>query len=89
MSVQYVVGIFRGGGDTKFAMLIDVAFLWLFSIPLGAYTGLVLKWAPPLVYLMLRCDELIKCTVGLFHMLGGKWIKDITVRAPKSAETEI
>ena len=89
MSVQYVVGIFRGGGDTKFAMLIDVAFLWLFSIPLGAYTGLVLKWAPPLVYLMLRCDELIKCTVGLFHMLGGKWIKDITVRTPKSAETEI
>ena len=89
MSVQYVVGIFRGGGDTKFAMFIDVAFLWIFSIPLGAYTGLVLKWAPPCVYVMLRCDELLKCTVGFFHMLSGKWIKDITVKSPKATETDI
>ncbi len=80
MSVQFVVGIFRGGGDTRFAMFIDVVFLWIFSIPLGAYTGLVLHWAPPFVYLMLRCDELIKCTVGFFYMMSGKWVKDITVK---------
>lgn len=81
MSVQFIVGIFRGGGDTKFSMFADVTFLWLFSIPLGAYTGLVLHWAPPVVYLMLRSDELIKCAISLIHLRSGKWIKDITVKS--------
>ena len=72
MSVQYVVGIFRGGGDTKFSMFIDTAFLWIFAIPLGAYAGLVLKLSPPIVYLVLRCDEVFKCFAGLIHMKKGR-----------------
>ena len=79
MSVQYVVGIFRGGGDTKFSMLIDTAFLWIFAIPLGAYVGLVLKLAPPIVYLVLRCDEVFKCFAGFIHMKKGRWVRDVTV----------
>ncbi len=79
MSVQYVVGIFRGGGDTKMAAIVDVLFLWVLAIPLGAFTGLVLGWAPPLVYLMLRSDDIIKNIYGFFHMRSGKWIKDITI----------
>lgn len=79
MSVQYVVGILRGGGDTKTAMFIDVFFLWTISIPFGAYVGLVLHWAPPFVYLVLRSDQVMKCTIGFFRMKSGKWIKDITV----------
>jgi putative MATE family efflux protein len=79
MSVQYVVGIFRGGGDTKTAMLVDVLFLWTVAIPLGALTGLVLGWAPPFVYLMLRSDELLKNVVSLIRLKSGKWIRDITV----------
>ena len=79
MSMQYVVGIFRGGGDTKTAMLVDVLFLWTVAIPLGAFTGLVLGWAPPFVYLMLRSDELLKNIIGFFRLRSGKWIRDITV----------
>ena len=79
MSVQYVVGIFRGGGDTKFSMFIDTVFLWIFAIPLGAYAGLVLKLSPPIVYLVLRCDEVFKCFAGLIHMKKGRWVRDVTV----------
>ena len=79
MSVQYVVGIFRGGGDTKFSMFIDTAFLWIFAIPLGAYAGLVLKLSPPIDYLVLRCDEVFKCFAGLIHMKKGRWVRDVTV----------
>lgn len=79
MSVQYVVGIFRGGGDTKTAMLVDVVFLWLVAIPLGALSGFVLGWAPPFVYLMLKSDELIKNIFSFIHLRSGKWIRDITV----------
>jgi putative MATE family efflux protein len=79
MSVQYVVGIFRGGGDTKTAMLVDVLFLWTVAIPLGALTGLVLGWAPPFVYIMLRSDEFFKNIMSFIRLRSGKWIKDITV----------
>ena len=79
MSVQYVVGIFRGGGDTKTAMLVDVLFLWAVAIPLGAITGLVLGWAPPFVYIMLRSDEFFKNIMSFIRLRSGKWIKDITV----------
>ena len=84
MSVQYVVGIFRGGGDTKTAMLVDVVFLWTVAIPLGAFTGLVLHWAPPLVYIMLRSDELFKNIMSLIRLRSGKWIMDITVHSPEN-----
>lgn len=81
MSVQYIVGIFRGGGDTKTAMIVDVLFLWIAAIPLGALTGLVLGWAPPFVYLMLRSDELLKNIIGFLRLRSGKWIRDITVQS--------
>ncbi len=79
MSMQYVVGVFRGGGDTKTAAIVDVLFLWIVAIPLGAFTGLVLGWEPPFVYLMLRSDEVLKNIIGFFHLRSGKWIKNITV----------
>lgn len=79
MSMQYVVGIFRGGGDTKVATVVDVLFLWTVAIPLGAFTGLVLGWAPPFVYLMLRSDELLKNVIGFIRLRSGKWIHDIAV----------
>ena len=81
MSVQYIVGIFRGGGDTKTAAVVDVFFLWTVAIPLGAFTGLILGWAPPFVYLMLRSDELFKNIVGFLRLKSGKWIRDITVHS--------
>ena len=81
MSVQYIVGFFRGGGDTKTAMIVDVLFLWITAIPLGALTGLVLGWAPPFVYLMLRSDELLKNIIGFLRLRSGKWIRDITVQS--------
>ena len=85
MSVQYVVGIFRGGGDTKVAAFVDVIFLWTVAIPLGAFTGLILGWAPPFVYLMLKSDELFKIVISFFRLRSGKWIKDITVNPVEEA----
>lgn len=85
MSVQFIVGIFRGGGDTKMAALLDVLFLWIVAIPLGAFTGLVLGWAPPMVYLMLKSDEFFKIIFSLIHLNSGKWIRDITVNPAEKA----
>ena len=70
-------GTLRGGGDTKFLMVADIIFLWIFSIPLGALTGLVLKWPGFWVYIMLRIDQFIKCAICIWRLKSGKWIKKI------------
>ena len=70
-------GILRSGGDTRFLMIADILFLWVFSVPLGAMAGLVWKWPPFWVFFFLRIDNLIKTVICLFRMRSGKWIKKI------------
>ena len=72
-------GILRGGGDTKFLMIADVAFLWCASIPLGAIAGLVLGWDPVAVYFLLKIDLVIKAIWCVFRLYSRKWIHLVRV----------
>lgn len=78
MGLILTKGVLRGGGDTKFLLFADVLFLWVISIPLGAYTGLSLQLAPGIVYICLRIDEVIKAIWCLSRLKSKKWIKDVT-----------
>lgn len=73
-----LMGILRGGGDSRFVLLCDVSFLWMAAIPLGAIGGLWLQLAAPLVYFLLQCDIPIKLLVALPRIWSGKWVKDVT-----------
>ncbi len=79
-SINFVslMGILRGGGDTRFVLLCDVVFLWGLSIPLGFVAGLVLKWPPPLVYLVLKTDEIVKVIAAVVRIWRGKWVRNVT-----------
>lgn len=73
-----IVGILRGGGDTRFAFLIDVIFMWFISIPLGFFTGLHLGWPVWAVYIILKSDEALKVIASLIRVFASNWINDIT-----------
>ncbi len=68
-------GVLRGGGDTKFLMFADVAFLWLASIPLGALCGLVFDMSPFIVTTALKIDWAIKTFICIYRLKSKKWIK--------------
>ncbi|MGI5895479.1 MAG: MATE family efflux transporter [Oscillospiraceae bacterium] len=72
-------GVLRGGGDTRFLMIADVAFLWLASIPLGAIAGLALGWDPVTVYFLLKIDLVIKAVWCIFRLYSKKWIHLVKV----------
>jgi len=78
-SIQSVMtkGVLRGGGDTKFLMLADVLFLWIASIPLGYFAGLVWNWPPYAVYFCLRMDFIIKSFWCIHRLNGQKWVKNV------------
>ena len=67
-------GVLRGGGDTRFLMMADILFMWIVSIPLGAFVGLVLQGPPWAAVLCLRIDFAIKSFWCIRRLLSGKWI---------------
>ncbi len=78
LSALFIVGVLRGAGDARFTLMVEVASLWLVSVPIGALAGLVFKLPVPLVYLFFKLDEPMKVICCLFRFKGGKWIKNVT-----------
>lgn len=78
VSIIEMMGILRGGGDIHFVLVADIFFMWVCAIPLGALCGLRLGWAPPAVYLVLKCDEMLKIIAGSARIGSGKWVKNLT-----------
>ena len=79
-SVASIVGVLRGGGDTLVAMLLDTVPMYVLSIPLALYGGLVLHWPLWAVYLAATSDELLKLVTSLARFLSKRWIHDLVNR---------
>jgi Na+-driven multidrug efflux pump len=73
-----IIGVLRGGGDTKFAMTVDILTLWLIALPCGALAGLIFKWPMPVIFLFLTIDEPVKVLIGLSRFKSGKWLRNVT-----------
>lgn len=73
-----IVGILRAGGDTVFTSILDIGSLWLFSIPLGYLAGFTWGLSFPLIFLMLRSDEIVKLPVLVWRIERKRWIRNVT-----------
>lgn len=74
-----VVGVLRGGGDVKFAALIDLFPLWMGAVPFAAVTGILLKLSITWVMLSYVVQYIIQSTMGIYRLSSGKWIRNVTV----------
>ena len=81
VNMACIVGVFRGGGDTKYAMYLDIFAVWCVAIPLGLLGAFVWALPIPLVYFLLRSDELVKAFLCLIHLRSGKWLRVVTRNA--------
>jgi putative MATE family efflux protein len=77
-NIHVIVGILRGGGDTRFALAIDILPLWLIGVPLAFVTGLILRLPAPLVYGSLMLEEGVRFLLGWARVHGGRWVTDVT-----------
>lgn len=78
-------GVLRGGGDTRFLLVADILFLWVVSLPLGAFVGLVLHAPGWITIICLRIDFVIKSIWCVSRLLSRKWIRE--VNAPEALES--
>ena len=73
-----IVGVMRGGGDTKTAMIFDFVPMWIISIPLGAVAAHVIGLPVWWVYACLMSDEVLKSTFCLLYVKSKRWIRNVT-----------
>lgn len=76
--VGCLVGIVRGGGDTKFVLFNDMIFMWGIVLPLSALTAFVFKLPPVFVFICLKSDQILKCFVSVVKVNRFRWVRRLT-----------
>lgn len=71
------IGALRAGGDTLFALIMELCSIWLIGVP-AAYVGAFVLHLPVYyVYLMVGLEELAKAIVSFWRFVSRKWIHDL------------
>lgn len=80
------IGIFRSGGDTRVAFILDGVIIWVVGVPLALLGGFVLHLPVYWVYLLVLTEEFTKGTIGLFRFFSRKWIHNLAHTVGDGAE---
>lgn len=72
-----IVGVFRGGGDTTYAMALQGCTIWFYSVPLSFIGAIFLKLPVESVFLLISTEEIIKAIFQSRRLKTGKWLKNV------------
>lgn len=73
-----IVGILRGGGDSKYAVITQGFTMWLIGIPLAYVGAFIFKFPIYGVIGLCTLEELIKMFILNRRFKSGRWVKNIT-----------
>ncbi|HLA08281.1 MAG TPA: MATE family efflux transporter [Anaerolineales bacterium] len=71
------IGALRAGGDTRYAMFMELFSIWAIGVPAALIGGFVLHLPVYWVYAMVLLEEAVKAIVILRRYLSRKWIHDL------------
>ena len=71
-------GIIKGGGDTRYCMILDLISIWGIVIPLSFVCAFVIHAPPTAVVWCLNLDQIFKCVPAFIKVNFGHWCKKLT-----------
>ncbi len=74
----YTVGVFPAAGDSPFDAICVYLAIWCFALPLALLGCFVFHWPVMVVYMVMRCDEIIKFPFLYLRFHTDIWIKNLT-----------
>lgn len=82
-SINFIlfIGALRAGGDTKFAMFMEIFSIWAIGVPAALIGGFVLHLPVHGVYLMVLSEEAVKAIIISKRYRSRKWIHDLSAVA--------
>lgn len=78
LNLHLVIGLLRGGGDTRYGLFIDFFGVWCVGVPLAFLGAFLFRFSLLVVYLLVMMEEAAKLGFGLSRFRSKKWIRDIT-----------
>lgn len=72
-----IVGVLRGGGDTKFSMVLEMGAVWLVGVPLAFLGALVFSLPVYYVFVLVNMEEVIKAAIGIPRIVSKKWVTNV------------
>jgi putative MATE family efflux protein len=71
------IGAMRAGGDTRYAMFVELFSVWGIGVPAALIGGFVLHLPVYGVYALVLLEEAVKAIIVLRRFLSRKWIHDL------------
>ena len=71
------IGALRAGGDTRYAMFMELFSIWVIGVPAALIGGFVLHLPVYYVYTLVLLEEAVKAIVIFRRYLSRKWIHDL------------
>lgn len=78
-NMNLIVGILRGGGDTRYSLVLDVGTVWVVGIPMALLGAFVFHLPIYWVVAMVMGDDISKAVGGFLRFRSRKWIHNLTV----------
>ncbi|MDR0886580.1 MAG: MATE family efflux transporter, partial [Clostridiales Family XIII bacterium] len=72
-----ITGVLRSGGDTKYAMTIEICCVWLLGVPVAFAVALLTNFPVYLVVLCVQIEEIVKGLILRRRYHSMKWAKDL------------
>ncbi|MGL5978009.1 MAG: MATE family efflux transporter [Erysipelotrichaceae bacterium] len=72
-----IIGIFRGGGDTLYTMLLQLGTIWLYAVPLAFIAAAVLNFSVTTVFFLICTEEIVKIGFIFQRNRSGKWLHNV------------
>jgi len=72
-----IAGIFRAGGDARYAAITEISVMWIYSVPAAFFFALYLKLPVAWVMLLVQCEGVIKLIILLKRYFSGKWLRNM------------
>lgn len=75
------IGALRAGGDTRFALFMEICSIWLIGVPAAYISAFVFHFPVYYVYLAVALEEIAKAFVSSWRFRSRKWIHDLVNEA--------
>lgn len=72
-----VAGVLRSGGDTVFALMLEMGSIWLYAVPMAFLTALVWELPIYLAVLLVKTEDIIKFFILAKRFKSKKWARNV------------
>ena len=70
-------GIIRGGGETRYGVILDFISIWVIVLPISYLAAFVWNFSPIIVVICLNADQVFKCIPAAIYTNSYRWVHSL------------